>query len=127
VRSQLVLRSPNNGVGWEDNWAFSGRHESVLRDHLAQLNEYLTPAPLEPWDSKQHQRVIEADDRWLAAMLLFTDDVYSKRFSIEPVIQAETAWTVEGARHLAELVPDELSDLRDGIERRFGRDGDQSP
>ena len=124
MRSQLVLRSPNKGSGWEDNWAFSGRDESVLQDHLGQLDAYVTSAPVEPWDSKQHQRVIEADDRWLAAMLLFTDDVYSKRFSSLTVIQAQTAWTAEGARHLAELLPDELSDLRDGIERRFGSDRD---
>jgi hypothetical protein len=53
-------------------------------------------------------------------MLLFTEEEYGKRFSTDPVIQAERAWTVEGARHLAELLPDELGDLRDGIQRRFG-------
>ena len=120
MRSQLVLRSPNKGSGWEDNWAFSGRDESVLRNHLDQLGPYVTSAPLEAWDSKQHRRVIETEDRWSAAMLLFTDDIYSRRFSMEPVIQAETAWTAAGARHLAGLLPAELSDLRDGINRRFG-------
>jgi hypothetical protein len=36
------------------------------------------------------------------------------------VIQAESAWTADAARQLAKLLPDELSDLRDGIEQRFG-------
>jgi hypothetical protein len=88
---------------------------------LGRIAAHLTPAPVERWDSEQHRRVIEADDRWLASMLLFADEVYDKQFDpVEPVIQAEAAWTVEGARQLAELLPDELGELRASIEQRFG-------
>lgn len=121
MRSHLILRSPNQGTGWSDDWVFSGRDESALRDCLEQLDAYLTPAPRERWDPRKHGRVIEADDRWLAAMLLFSDDVYDNRHrAAATVIQAESAWTATGAQHLADLLPDELSDLRVGIEQRFG-------
>ena len=120
-----MFRSPQRGAGWEDSWALSGRDESVLRGCLGRIEANLTPAPLERWDSKQLQRVIEADDRWLAAMLLFADEVYDKRFDpVESVIQAEAAWTVEGARQLAQMLPDELGDLRASIEQRFGSIGE---
>jgi hypothetical protein len=118
--SQLVLRSPSDGTGWEDSWAFSGRDESALRDRLGQLDEYLTQAPSERWAPDRASPVIEADDRWLAAMLLFADDVYSERFGVSAVIRAEAAWTAEGARRLAELLPEALGDLRAGIQQRFG-------
>jgi len=121
VRSQLTLRSPNDGTGWEDSWDFTGGDESVLRDCLGRIHAYLTPAPTERWDPKQHRRVIEADDRWLAAMLLFADEMSPARLlGGATVIQAEAAWTVNGARQLAQLLPDELGDLRSGIEERFG-------
>ena len=115
MRSQLVLRSPNHGTGWEDSWAFSGRDESLLRQCLGRLDAHLTPAPLERWNQ---QRVIEADDRWLAAMLLFADEVYAQRHYAS-TIEAEAAWTVDGARRLAAMLPDELGDLRASIEERF--------
>jgi hypothetical protein len=33
--------------------------------------------------------------------------------------RAEHAWTADGALHPATLLPDQLSDLRDAIQRRF--------
>jgi hypothetical protein len=120
VRSQLVLRSPQDGTGWSDSWAFSGRDESALRDCLTSLVAHLTPAPVERWDPQRHGRVVEAEDRWLAAMLLFADEEYKRRSYPTPPVQAEAAWTVAGARELAALLPDELEELRLAIEQRFG-------
>lgn len=121
MRSHLVLRSPNQGTGWSDSWAFSGRDESTLRDHLQRLDAYLTQAPIERWEPKKHTRIIDAEDRWLAARLLYPEDQYSRSGYPEPaIIQAEAAWTATGARHLAEVLPDELEDLRTGISERFG-------
>ena len=58
-------------------------------------------------------------------MLLFVDETYDKRFDwVESVIQAEAAWTVDGARQLAEMLRDDLGDLRASIEQRFGFIGD---
>jgi hypothetical protein len=91
---------------------------------LSQLGAHLTSAPVERWDPQQHGRVIEADDRWLAAMLLFTDEEYKNRSYATPPIQAEAAWTAEGARQLAGMLPQELEDLRISIERRFWSFGD---
>lgn len=122
MRSELEVRSPNQGTGWADSWTFSGRDESTLRDCLAHLDAYLTPAPIEHWNPKKHRRVIEAEDRWRAAMLLFTNEEYDRQHA--PEIQAERAWTVDGALHLAELLPDDLADVRDGIQRRFRTDSD---
>jgi hypothetical protein len=119
MRSELVLRTPSHGTGWEESWAFSGRDERLLRESLAQLDQYSTPAPLERWDNSK--RVIDPDDRWLAAMLLYPEDVRgaNDRFA-NPQYRAEHAWTAAGARRLAELLPDDLVELRTSIERRFG-------
>ena len=99
MRSELVLRSPSDGTGWEESWALSGHDESMLRGYLAKLDRYLTPAPLERWE--QGKRVIDADDRWQAAMLLFPEDVRgaNHRFG-HPQFRAEQAWTAAGARQL---------------------------
>jgi hypothetical protein len=119
MRSELVLRSPSDGTGWEESWAVSGHDESTLRGYLAKLDRYLTPAPLERWE--QSKRVIDADDRWQAAMLLFPEDVRgaNHRFA-HPQFRAEQAWTAAGARQLGQLLTDEHADLRASIERRFG-------
>jgi hypothetical protein len=115
IRSQLVLRSRRDGTGTEDWWTFSGRNESVLRDHLAQIDAHSTPPPVEQWDRK-HGPTIEAKDRWQAAVLLFADGVYSQRLYGSD-IQAEAAWTAAGARQLAQILPEELWDLRQNIEQ----------
>jgi hypothetical protein len=106
MRSELVLRSPSNGTGREESWAVSGHEESVLRGYLAKLDRYLTPAPLERWEQSEH--VIDADDRWRAAMLLFPEDVRgaNHRFA-HPQFRAEQAWTADGARELGQLLSNE--------------------
>jgi hypothetical protein len=53
-------------------------------------------------------------------MLLFTDEGYERRSFPTPPIQAEAAWTVHGVLKLAALLPEELKELRVGIEQRFG-------
>jgi hypothetical protein len=53
-------------------------------------------------------------------MLLFTDEEYERRHYATPPVQAEAAWTVDGARALAALLPDELEELRAGITQPFG-------
>jgi hypothetical protein len=117
MHSQLVLRSPNGGVGWADNWAFTGRDERLLRDLLDQLDAYVTPAPVETPDG------IEPEHRWTAAMLLFDEETYRARWDgPRKTWQAERAWTSAGALRLAELLPDGLSDVRSAIEDRFARE-----
>jgi hypothetical protein len=113
------LRSPSDGTGWEESWALSGHADSMLRGYLAKLDRYLTPAPLERWE--QTKLVIDTNDRWMAARLLFPEDVRGAnlRFA-HPQFRAEQAWTAAGARGLAQLLPDELADLRTSIARRFG-------
>ncbi len=119
MRSELVFRSPSNGAGWEESWQFTGRDESVLHGCLAQLDRYLTPVPVERWEGL-HQHVIEADDRWLAAMLVFPENVrgINHRY-VHPQFQADQAWTKAGARRLAEILPEELADLQASIKHRF--------
>jgi hypothetical protein len=64
--------------------------------------------------------VIEAEDRWLAAMLLFPSEVrgINHRYT-HTQFRAEQAWTAAGALRLAERLPDELADLGSAIEGRF--------
>jgi hypothetical protein len=56
---------------------------------------------------------------WLAAMLLWPDEPSERgRMTFDP-IQADEAWTAEGALRLAELLPERLDDLRAAIVARF--------
>jgi hypothetical protein len=119
MRSLLVLRAPSNGTGWQGQHAFNGADEHALRDCLDQLVAFTTPAPVERWDSRKHGRVIEAECRWTAAMLLYADEPYVLDRTVEPV-SAEAAWTADGARRLAELLPERLDSLRTDIRARFG-------
>ena len=55
-------------------------------------------------------------------MLLFAGEVHDRvHYATPAVIQAESAWTAVGAQHLADMLPDELGDLRASIYERFGR------
>jgi len=115
MRSRLTLRSPSNGTGWQDLWAFSGADERALRDCLDQLDAFAIAPPVERWDPARHRTVIDAKDRWAAAVLLHPG--HDRRdLSPDP---AEAAWTADGARHLAELLPESLNDLREAILQRF--------
>jgi hypothetical protein len=63
--------------------------------------------------------VIDADDRWKAAMLLYPDEPSERgRISFE-TLRAEAAWTAAGALRLAEILPDRLDELRGDIMARF--------
>jgi len=64
--------------------------------------------------------VIADEDRWRAAMLLWADERSERRAQFQP-IQADEAWTTEGALQLAEILPERLSDVRTAILERFSR------
>jgi hypothetical protein len=76
---------------------FSGNDDRILRDCLDELDDFIAP---------------NGADRWTAAVV----------FEENPVGAADAlrAWTPDGARRLAQLLPDELADLREDIEARFG-------
>jgi hypothetical protein len=118
VHSRLELRSPSNGTGWGDTWIFSGPDDRVLRECLDQLNEFVTPTPAERYDMRRGF-VIDAPDRWLVAMLLFTIEPSELGKLSSETSWADAAWTAEGAIQLAEILPERLADLRADIVRRF--------
>jgi hypothetical protein len=87
------------------------------------LNAHTTPAPEERRDGHSDAYSVVGDDRWLAATLLFSIDPAweAHRWSLPPESRrAEAAWTADGARALAEMLPDALADLRIAIRQRFG-------
>jgi hypothetical protein len=119
VRCLLELRSPSNGTGTGETWAFSGADGRALQECLGQLDDFTTDAPVERHTLKEGH-VVDAEDRWLAAMLLWRDEPSERgRISSAPV-RAEAAWTSEGAVRLADVVPERLGDLRAAIITRFG-------
>jgi hypothetical protein len=122
MQSALELRSPSDGTGWAETWTFSGRDEQILRDCLLALDPHATPAPEEPWDGQRHAYSVVGDERWQAAMLLFAIDPAweAHGWSLPTARQAEAAWTADGARRLADMLPDALGDLRTAIRQRFG-------
>jgi hypothetical protein len=118
MRSLLILRSPSDGTGWQDRFALSGRDERIVRDALSQLGEFRVDPPIERWDPARGH-VIQADDRWLAAMLLHPDEPTRQSYGLLPP-PAEAAWTAAGALRLAELLPEAFDDVRTAIAQRFG-------
>ena len=120
MRSVLELRSPSNGTGWAETWSFSGADDRLLRACLRSLHECATAPPREGWDSTGRRHVIADEDRWRAAMLLWADERSERRAQFQP-IQADEAWTTEGALQLAEILPERLSDVRTAILERFSR------
>jgi hypothetical protein len=121
MRSLLILRSPAHGTGWQEQWAFSGTDDRILRDHLARLRAFEVDAPDESWDLKHGHRF--QGNRWVAAMLLHPDES-----SDDPLLPppAEAAWSAEGALRLADLLPDRCADLRAAIYARFRVRSDDS-
>jgi hypothetical protein len=122
MQSALELRSPSAGTGWSETWTFSGRDEQMLRDCLSALDPHATPGPEERWDSHRRAYSVVGDDRWQAAMLLFAIDPawQAHGWSLPASRQAEAAWTADGARRLADMLPEALADLRAAIRQRFG-------
>lgn len=97
VRSYIVLNSPWQGTGNRSRWSFSGNDDAALRACLERLNDFRTPDPT---------------DWWTAAVVFYFSDP-------EIVPRPEGAWTAEGALKLAELLPDDLADVRDDLIGRF--------
>lgn len=119
MRCLLELRSPNNGTGTGETWEFSGVDGRALQECLGELDDFTTDAPVERHTLKEGH-VVEAEDRWRAAMLLWPDETLQRgRISFDPV-RADGAWTPDGARRLAEILPERLDDLRSAIVARFG-------
>jgi hypothetical protein len=116
VRSVLVLRSPSDGTGWQEEWRFSGRDGTLLRECLAHLDEFRTEPPVERWD-RRRGHIIEGD-RWTAAMLLHRDDPSPDNYGLLPP-PAEATWTGRGAIELAARLPEQFADLRSVILLRF--------
>jgi hypothetical protein len=120
VRSLLELRTPSEGTGWSETWTFTGADDRLLRDCLHQLAAFTTEPPAELWDPHAMRHVIQDDDRWRAAMLLWPDEPWERhKVSFHPR-RADAAWTAPGAVQLAQLLPDRLDDLRAAIRTRFG-------
>jgi hypothetical protein len=119
MRCRLELRSPSNGTGWAESWNFSGADGRTLRGCLDALGDYVTDAPVERHTYKDGH-VIEAQDRWRAAMLLWPDEPSQRQRITSDPVQADVAWTREGAMRLAEVLPGRLDDLRAAILARFG-------
>ena len=118
----LRLRSPSSDAdGSEDreDRTFAGDGERILRAGLAQLDEFATLPPSEEWDEETQRTVIVSEDRWTAAMLLYSASGEGG-WTMYVAIEADAAWTVEGARRLAELLPD-LDDVASAIRRRFAK------
>jgi hypothetical protein len=121
VRSILELRSPSNGTGWGDTWTFSGTDDRLFRDCLDGLAEHATEPPIERRTRQKTSHVATKSDRWRAA-LLFSDDDKALRVGINAAPRAEArAWTSDGALQLAEVLPEQLGDLRDAIIERFAQ------
>jgi hypothetical protein len=118
VRCLLELRSPNRRTGSGETWAFSGADGRALRQCLDQLDDFMTDPPVERHTLKEGH-VVEAEDRWRAAMLLWPDEP-SRRGRISSArVRADAAWTPGGALRLAEILPERLEDLRAAITTRF--------
>jgi hypothetical protein len=52
-------------------------------------------------------------------MLLWPDEPSTRHAISSDPVQAEEAWTADGARRLAVILPERLDDLREAIRVRF--------
>jgi hypothetical protein len=100
-------------------WTFSGAEGRLLRDCLDQIDGFLTEPPLEVWDRHALRHVIEDQDRWRAAMLLWPDEPSERGRVSVAAVRADAAWTAAGALRLAEILPERLDDVRADILARF--------
>jgi len=119
VPCTLELRSPSNGTGTGETWAFSGRDERLLRDCLDQLDAFANEPPVRRDAWHKHCDVVGADGRWLAAMELWPDEPWRQGQPWLRPGRPDAAWTAEGARRLAEILPERLSDVATAIRARF--------
>jgi hypothetical protein len=86
---------------------------------LMLLDDFMTNAPVERHTYKEGH-VVDAHDRWQAAMLLWPDEPFHRGAISSGSAQAEAAWTPAGALLLAEILPERLDELRAAIMTRFG-------
>jgi len=117
MRYRVDLLSPSEGTGWRDTWSFSGSEATALQAELAKLEEFRVPDPQWHWDAKTHQEVCTADDRWLAAMILYPGE--RSEWAGLRIPPAEAAWSSAGALRLAKLLPETFADLKGDILKRF--------
>jgi hypothetical protein len=117
---ELELRSPASGTGTGEHWAFSGRDGRLLVEALDGVEAYAVEAPLEIYDFRTHRRVVQDDDRWRAAMLLWPDEPATRHQSNFDPRRADAAWSADGALALADLLPERLADLAEALRKRFG-------
>lgn len=114
MRSRLILNRPWQGTGNRSEWSFTGADDLILRESLDRLDAYVAP---------------DASDRWTAALVFGFLDGKRHRITTAERISDARAWTLDGALALAEMLPDELDDLRGDLEQSFrarkdGRQGD---
>jgi hypothetical protein len=121
MRCTLELRSPANGTGTGERWAFSGRDGRLLRAALDGVGAFAVEAPVETYDDRRHRHVVPGDvDRWHAAMLLWPDEPSTRQRYDPDARQADAAWSADGALALADLLPERLGDLAQALRERFG-------
>ena len=96
MQSYLVINSPWQSASNSSRWSFSGAEDRVLQSCLDQLDEFSAP---------------DVEDRWTATVVF--------GFLDHGADEIRRAWTAEGAERLAELLPDELADVRGDIEQRL--------
>lgn len=118
----MELRSPANGTGTGESWAFSGRDGRLLREALDGVEAFAVEPPVEVYDRVRYRHVVpDGEDRWRAAMLLWPDEPATRHSSRGfGQRQADAAWSAEGALALAELLPERLEDLARALRARFG-------
>jgi hypothetical protein len=97
MRSWLILNTPWQGTGNRHEWSFTGPDDAALRECLDRLDKSTAGDP---------------EDRWTAAIVFGFSDSGRAR-------TAESAWTIDGALTLAEILPPELNDLRDDLRQSF--------
>jgi hypothetical protein len=101
----LRLNSPWRGTGWFETWTFSGKDGRTVRDCCLQLDTFSVEDP---------------EDRGQAAVVLYWIDFAGQSdYQVGPNPPVAGAWNIEGAARLADLLPDSLADVRDGIRARF--------
>jgi hypothetical protein len=112
----LRLRSlPGEAGGIEGYWSrvFDGEEERVVLACLAQLDAFATAPPIEKLDDETQQWMVVSEGSPPAAVLLH--DERDGGWTRYVNMQAHAAWTLDGARALIEILPDELDPVRSAV------------
>ena len=97
MRSWLILNTPWQGTGNRHECSFTGSDDKALRECLSWLDESIVGDP---------------DDWWTAAIVFGFSDPGRARTT-------ESAWTIDGALSLTEILPPALNDLADDLRQSF--------